>query len=95
MPLQATVLGLVVLFGTGVVASYDPLRQAIVAGFLGLALVLLFVVFQAPDVGISELVVSTVPLPLVLLVVIARVRAPVVLDRTEGDEQNDEMEDDE
>lgn len=97
IPLQATVLGLVVLFGTGVVVSYDPLRQAVVAGFLGLALVLLFVVFQAPDVGISELVVSTVGYPLVLLVVVARIRSPRVVDRTggDGDEDGKRMEDDE
>ncbi|MGZ4351964.1 MAG: Na(+)/H(+) antiporter subunit B [Gaiellaceae bacterium] len=73
-PLQATVLGLVALFGTGVVLAYDPLRQVVVNGFFGLSLVLLFVVFQAPDVAISELVVSTVAFPLVLLVAIGRTR---------------------
>lgn len=92
IPLQATALGLVALLGTAVVLAYEPLRQTVVAGFFGLALVVLFVVFQAPDVAISELVVSTVALPLVLLVTISKVRSTRVVDHTEEDDA-DQMED--
>jgi uncharacterized MnhB-related membrane protein len=84
IPLQATALAVVALLGTAVCLAYDPLRQVVVAGFFGLALVVLFVVFQAPDVAISELVVSTIALPLVLLVTVGRTRTPRVVDRTEG-----------
>ena len=74
IPLQAAVLGLVLVMGTTVVLVRDPLRQVMVNGVYGLALVLCFLVFQAPDVAISMLVVVTVAYPLVLLAAINRVR---------------------
>jgi uncharacterized MnhB-related membrane protein len=52
----------------------DPLRQIVVISLYGLVLVVLFVIFQAPDVALSMLVVSTVGYPLVVLVAIARSR---------------------
>lgn len=64
----------VMVLGVLVVLSYDPLRQVMVNGVFGLSLVVLFVVLQAPDVGLSELVVGTVAFPLVLLATIARTK---------------------
>jgi multicomponent Na+:H+ antiporter subunit A len=74
VPLQATILAVVALGAPAVVLSRDPLRMIVVNGFYGLALVLLFVVFGAPDVALSMLVVSTVAYPLVVLVAITRIR---------------------
>jgi energy-converting hydrogenase B subunit D len=74
IPLQALLLLLMGFVGTTVVLARDPLRQAIVNSVYGLVGVLLFVVFQAPDVALSELVVGTVAMPLVLLVAILKVR---------------------
>jgi uncharacterized MnhB-related membrane protein len=74
VPLQSAVLALVVLGSTAVVLSRDPLRMIFVNGLYGLVLVLLFVVFGAPDVALSMLVVSTVAYPLVVLIAIARTR---------------------
>ena len=74
IPLQALLLVLMGVVGTTVVLARDPLRQAIVNSVYGLVAVLLFVVFQAPDVALSELVVGTVAMPLVLLVAILKVR---------------------
>jgi energy-converting hydrogenase B subunit D len=74
IPLQAVLLVLMGIVGTTVVLARDPLRQAIVNSVYGLVGVLLFVVFQAPDVALSELVVGTVAMPLVLLVAILKVR---------------------
>jgi uncharacterized MnhB-related membrane protein len=56
------------------VTSRDPLRQTIVSGLYGLALVVLFVVFQAPDVALSALVASTVAFPFVVLAALAKLR---------------------
>lgn len=64
----------VMVLGVLVVLSFDPLRQVMVNGVFGLSLVVLFVVLQAPDVGLSELVVGTVAFPLVLLATIARTK---------------------
>lgn len=74
IPLQVAILLLVACGATAVVLMRDPLRQVLVNGFYGLLLVVLFLVFQAPDVALSELVIGTVAFPLILLVAIERVR---------------------
>jgi len=75
VPLQAVALALVALGAPAVVLSRDPLKMIVVNGLYGLTLVLMFVIFGAPDVALSMLVVGTVAYPLVVLVAIARVRA--------------------
>lgn len=64
----------VALAGGGVVVAPEPLRQTLVLGIYGLALTMLFFVFQAPDVALSEVVVSTVGLPVMILLALRRVR---------------------
>lgn len=75
VPLQAVALALVALGAPAVVLSRDPLKMIVVNGLYGLTLVLLFVIYGAPDVALSMLVVGTVAYPLVVLVAIARVRS--------------------
>jgi energy-converting hydrogenase B subunit D len=59
---------------TSVVLARDPLRQAMVASIYGLVLGVLFFVFQAPDVALSQTVVGAVALPLMILLALAKVR---------------------
>lgn len=73
-PLQAVVYVLAAAGAAGVALTRDPLRQIVVSGIYGYALVALFVVLQAPDVALSMLVVSSVAYPLVVLVAISRMR---------------------
>ena len=75
VPLQSVALALVALAAPAVVFSRDPLKMIVVNGFYGLILVLVFVVYGAPDVALSMLVVGAVAYPLVVLVAITRVRA--------------------
>jgi energy-converting hydrogenase B subunit D len=72
--LQFVVLVLVAAASVGVVASHDPARQAIGASFYGLLLALLFFLFQAPDVALSQLVVGAVAWPLMIMLTLAKVR---------------------
>ena len=74
--LQIVVLLLVAGAGTCIVFARDPLRQVVFTSFYGLTLVVLFFIFQAPDVALSELVVGAVAYPLVILAAIAKVRGP-------------------
>jgi uncharacterized MnhB-related membrane protein len=60
--------------GGAVVLAPDPLRQALVLGVFGLSLTILFFVFQDPDVALSEIVVSTVGLPVMVLLALRKVR---------------------
>jgi uncharacterized MnhB-related membrane protein len=72
--LQIVALAAVALGGPAVVFTRDPVRQALVVGIYGFALAALFFVFQAPDVSLSEIVVSTVALPAMILLAVAKVR---------------------
>ena len=72
--LQGLVLVLVGAGGACVVATRDPLRQAMVASLFGILLAVLFFVLQAPDVALSEIVVGAVALPLMILLSLAKVR---------------------
>jgi energy-converting hydrogenase B subunit D len=72
--LQAVALLSVAAGGTAVVLTRDPLRQVIVTGFFGLLLAILFFVFQAPDVALSQIVVGTVALPVMVLLTLAKLR---------------------
>jgi energy-converting hydrogenase B subunit D len=57
-----------------VVLARDPLRQAMVASIYGLVLGILFFVFQAPDVALSQTVVGAVALPMMILLALAKIR---------------------
>ena len=81
--LQAVVLVLTALLATAVVLTRNTLRQIVVNGVYGLMLVILFVVLQAPDVGLSMLVVSTIAYPLIVLSAIARTRRGRPADESE------------
>ena len=52
----------------------DPLRQAMVTSIYGLVLGILFFLFQAPDVALSQTVVGAVALPMMILLALAKVR---------------------
>jgi uncharacterized MnhB-related membrane protein len=75
VPLQAVALLFVALGALCVVLARDVVRQALVFSLYGLGLVVLFLVFQAPDVALSALVVSAIAYPLVLVGALARIAA--------------------
>lgn len=72
--LQVTVLVLVAAGATIVVRTRTRVRQVLGLSVYGMLLAILFLVFQAPDVTLSELTVGAVVLPIILLLAIAKVR---------------------
>jgi uncharacterized MnhB-related membrane protein len=72
--LLAALLTVVGVIGGLTVLIREPVRQAIMAGALGLALSALFFALQAPDVGLSEIVVGGAGIPIMLLLAIAKIR---------------------
>jgi len=70
--IQALTIVLVALGGAATVLTREPFRQAMVAGLYGLLLVVLFLVYQAPDVSVSAIVGGTVALPLMVLLALAK-----------------------
>ena len=73
--LQLAVVVLSALGATATVLTRDLVRLAMVSSTYGVTLVVLFVVLQAPDVALSELVVGAVALPLVVLVAVVLQRS--------------------
>jgi energy-converting hydrogenase B subunit D len=74
--LQIVVLVLVAAGALVVVRTKDRVRLVLVLSVYGILLAVLFFVFQAPDVTLSELTVGAVALPLILLLAIAKVGKP-------------------
>jgi energy-converting hydrogenase B subunit D len=72
IPLQVAAILIVAAAGTAVVLVRDPLRQLIVNGFFGLGLIVLFIVFQAPDVSLSAIAVGGFALPVMVLLALAQ-----------------------
>ncbi len=71
IPLQAVVMGLVALGALAVVLTRDLVRLTMASSMYALVLVVLFLVLQAPDVALSELVVGAVGFPLAIVVVVS------------------------
>jgi uncharacterized MnhB-related membrane protein len=72
--LQAAALIVVAVAGTAVVLTPELLRQTLVLGVYGLALTVLFFVFQAPDVALSQIAVSGIGLPVIILAALRKIR---------------------
>jgi uncharacterized MnhB-related membrane protein len=72
--LQVAALLAVAVSGTATALVREPVRQIVVAGFFGLALGILFMAFEAPDVALSELVVSAVAIPVMILLTLSKLR---------------------
>ena len=80
--LHIVALVAVAVGGTAVVLNREPVRQALVAGVFGFTLAFLFFSFQAPDVALSQIVVATVAVPLMVLLALTKLRR---------DEEDDEQ----
>jgi len=72
--LQIVVLVLVAAGALVVVRTKDRVRLVLVLSVYGILLAVLFFVFQAPDVTLSELTVGAVALPVVLLLTLAKIK---------------------
>ncbi|MFC4638922.1 Na(+)/H(+) antiporter subunit B [Deinococcus hohokamensis] len=72
--LHIIILLMVGVGGTCVVFTRDPVKQTIVLTFYGLLLALMFLILQAPDVALSQIVIGAVILPLMLLLALAKIR---------------------
>jgi energy-converting hydrogenase B subunit D len=71
-PVLSAALAIVALGGAAVAFSRDPAHQVIAMSFEGLALAVLFVALEAPEVALSQLAVGAVLVPLMYLAAIAR-----------------------
>jgi uncharacterized MnhB-related membrane protein len=72
--LQLGILALVAIAGTCVALTRSPANQSIGVSLFGLILGMMFMVFAAPDVALSQIVVGAVGLPLMILLALSKIR---------------------
>jgi energy-converting hydrogenase B subunit D len=67
-------LTLVLAGGVVVVFTDDPQRQAVTLSVYGLLMTVLFLLLAAPDVALSQVVVGTAIVPLMVMLTIRKMR---------------------
>lgn len=72
--LQWTILLLVAIAAPGVVLSREPKEQVVALSFYGLLCGLMFFIFQAPDVALSQITIGAVMLPLMIMLAMTKMR---------------------
>ncbi|HEX3892520.1 MAG TPA: hydrogenase subunit MbhD domain-containing protein [Terracidiphilus sp.] len=70
----AGLLLLVAVSGLAVVCTRDVTSQILALGFYGVLMALVFFVFQAPDVALSQITVGALALPLMVMLAISRMK---------------------
>ena len=70
---QVLAMVVVAVLALLVVTNRDPAHQALVMGVFGASLAILFLVLQAPDVALSQIVVAAA-YPLMVLLTLARAK---------------------
>jgi len=72
--LIAVALTLVLVGAVAVVVTDDPARQAVTLSVYGLLMAVLFVLLAATDVALSQIVVGTAIVPLMVMLTIRKIR---------------------
>ncbi len=72
--MQIAVLLFVAVAGTAVVLTRDPRNQVIGISFYGVLLGVMFFIYQAPDVALSQIAVGAVALPLMVMLALTKIR---------------------
>jgi len=72
--LQWVILLLVAITAPGVVLSRDPKSQVVTLSVYGLICALMFFIFQAPDVALSQITIGAVMLPLMIMLTLTKMR---------------------
>ncbi len=72
--MQIAIMVFVAITATAVVLTRDPASQTVGLSFYGILLALMFFIYQAPDVALSQIVIGAVALPLMFMLALTKVR---------------------
>ncbi len=78
------VLLLVAVGAPGVVLSRDPKAQVVTLSFYGLLCALMFFIFQAPDVALSQITIGAVMLPLMVMLALTKMQRQNLRRKSKG-----------
>lgn len=82
--LALIILLFVAVTAPGVVLTRDPVKQTIAVSFYGLLLSIMFLIFQAPDVALSEITVGAAVLPTMILLALVKMQRHNKMRRARG-----------
>jgi len=82
MILGTGLLALIAVSAFIIVRTDDVTNQLMALGFYGLLFALMFFVFQAPDVALSQITVGAIALPLMIMLAITRMKHREAINRT-------------
>lgn len=74
MILGIGLLALIAVSAFAIVRTDDVTNQVIALSFYGLLFALMFFIFQAPDVALSQVTVGAIALPLMVMLAITRMK---------------------
>ena len=74
MILGVGLLALIAVSAFVIVRTDDVTNQLLALGFYGLLFALMFFLFQAPDVALSQITVGAIALPLMIMLAITRMK---------------------
>lgn len=74
IPVQWAILILVAISAPAVAFARQPINQVIALSYYGVVLSLMFLFFKAPDVALSQIVIGTIALPLMVLLALGKIR---------------------
>jgi uncharacterized MnhB-related membrane protein len=74
MILGTGLLALIAVTAFVIVRTDDVTNQLLALGFYGLLFALMFFIFQAPDVALSQISVGAIALPLMIMLAITRMK---------------------
>lgn len=90
MILGVGLLALIAVSAFMIVRTDDVTNQLLALGFYGLLFALMFFLFQAPDVALSQITVGAIALPLMVMLAITRMKHKKALQRSEQPEQEEQ-----
>lgn len=87
MILGIGLLALIAVSAFVIVRTDDITNQILALGFYGLLFALMFFLFQAPDVALSQITVGAIALPLMVMLAITRMKHRKAVNKQEKQEQ--------
>ena len=84
----AGLLLLIAVSGFVLVREREPVAQTVSLSFYGLLMALMFFVFQAPDVALSQITVGALALPLMVMLALSRIKVHDSLRKQEPKEND-------
>ncbi|HET7347396.1 MAG TPA: DUF4040 domain-containing protein [Acidobacteriaceae bacterium] len=85
MILGSGLLALIAVSAFVIVRTDDVTNQIIALSFYGLLFALMFFIFQAPDVALSQVTVGAIALPLMVMLAITRMKHREELNKRKQD----------